>query len=50
MTKPLAEAEALFREAERISNEIRSRELLQMARETIDDYRQIIESLRRLYH
>ena len=48
--KALSEAEAALKEMERDSNAITSRELRELVREAIADYRQIIKSLRRFYH
>ncbi|MGY3506987.1 MULTISPECIES: hypothetical protein [unclassified Bradyrhizobium] len=48
--KTLSEAEAALKEMERDADKLRSRELRELVRECIEEYRQIIKTLRRFYN
>lgn len=48
--KTLTEAEAALKEMERDINAIKSRELRELVHEAVEDYREIIKTLRRLHN
>lgn len=48
--KTLTEAEAALKEMERDINAIRSRELRELVHVAVEEYREIIKMLRRLYN
>ncbi len=50
MMKSLADAESTLKEIEREANYVRSRELRELLRANIEDYREIIKALRKFYH